>query len=52
MKIRPLSDRVIVERLLPLMDLGRPEVRSLIEQTSAEKERAAEAALKHTFALP
>ncbi len=46
-----ISQRVVVERLLPLMDIGRPEVRSLLEPTSAEKERAAEAALTAGVAL-
>ena len=40
-----ISQRLVVERLLPLMKIGIPQITGATEPTSAEKERAAEAAL-------
>jgi F-type H+-transporting ATPase subunit gamma len=40
-----ISQRIVVERLLPLIELGRPQITGAVEQTAEEKERAAEAAL-------
>jgi len=40
-----ISQRLVVERLLPLIDLSAPQITGATEQTSEERERAAEAAL-------
>jgi F-type H+-transporting ATPase subunit gamma len=40
-----IQQRVVVERLLPLIELGKPEVTAAIEPTTEERERAAEAAI-------
>jgi len=40
-----ISQRLVVERLLPIMKIGIPQITGAIEPTEAEKERAAEAAL-------
>ena len=40
-----IQQRVVVERLLPLIEIGKPEVTGAIEPTLEERERAAEAAL-------
>ena len=40
-----ISQRLVVERLLPLMKIGIPQITGAVEPTAEEKERAAEAAL-------
>jgi len=40
-----IAQRVVVERLLPLIELGKQQITGAAEPTAAEKERAAEAAL-------
>jgi F-type H+-transporting ATPase subunit gamma len=40
-----IAQRLVVERLLPLMKIGIPQITGAIEPTTAERERAAEAAL-------
>jgi F-type H+-transporting ATPase subunit gamma len=40
-----ISQRLVVEKLLPLMKIGIPQITSAVEPTEEEKERAAEAAL-------
>jgi len=40
-----ISQRLVVERLLPIMKIGIPQITGAVEPTEAEKERAAEAAL-------
>ncbi len=40
-----IAQRVVVERLLPLIELGKQQVAGAAEPTAEEKERAAEAAL-------
>jgi F-type H+-transporting ATPase subunit gamma len=40
-----IAQRIVVERLLPLIELGRPQIAGAVEPTAEEKERAAEAAL-------
>ena len=40
-----ISQRLVVERLLPIMKIGIPQIAGATEPTEAEKERAAEAAL-------
>jgi F-type H+-transporting ATPase subunit gamma len=40
-----ISQRLVVERLLPIMKIGVPQITGATEPTEAEKERAAEAAL-------
>jgi len=40
-----ISQRLVVEKLLPLMKIGIPQITGATEPTSAERERAAEAAL-------
>jgi F-type H+-transporting ATPase subunit gamma len=40
-----ISQRLVVERLLPIMKIGIPQITGATEPTEAEKERAAEAAL-------
>jgi F-type H+-transporting ATPase subunit gamma len=40
-----ISQRLVVERLLPIMKIGVPQITGAVEPTEAEKERAAEAAL-------
>jgi F-type H+-transporting ATPase subunit gamma len=39
-----ISQRVVVERLLPILKIGIPQITSAVEMTEAERERAAEAA--------
>jgi F-type H+-transporting ATPase subunit gamma len=46
-----ISQRVVVERLLPLKKIGIPEIAGAVEPTEAEKERAAEAALSAGIAI-
>jgi F-type H+-transporting ATPase subunit gamma len=46
-----IQQRVVVERLLPLVKFGQPEVRALLEMTEAERERAGEAAATAGVAL-
>jgi F-type H+-transporting ATPase subunit gamma len=40
-----IQQRLVVERILPLIDLSSPQITGAIEPSSEEKERAAEAAL-------
>jgi F-type H+-transporting ATPase subunit gamma len=40
-----IAQRLVVERLLPLMKIGIPQITGAVEPTAEEKERAAEAAL-------
>ena len=40
-----ISQRLVVERLLPIMKIGIPQITGAQEPTEEEKERAAEAAL-------
>ena len=40
-----IQQRLVVERLLPLIELGRQEITGAVEPTIAERERAAEAAI-------
>ncbi len=40
-----ISQRIVVERVLPLIELGRPQITGAVEPTAEEKERAAQAAL-------
>ncbi len=40
-----ISQRVVVEKLLPLVKIGIPQVAGAVEPTTEERERAAEAAL-------
>ncbi|MGB8030651.1 MAG: FoF1 ATP synthase subunit gamma [Terracidiphilus sp.] len=40
-----IAQRLVVERLLPLIDLGRPQITGAVEPSAEEKERVAEAAL-------
>ncbi|WP_263353679.1 F0F1 ATP synthase subunit gamma [Acidicapsa acidisoli] len=40
-----IQQRVVVERLLPLIEIGKHEITSAIEPTAEERERAAEAAV-------
>jgi F-type H+-transporting ATPase subunit gamma len=40
-----IAQRLVVERLLPLIDLSAPQITGSIEPSAEEKERAAEAAL-------
>jgi F-type H+-transporting ATPase subunit gamma len=40
-----ISQRLVVEKLLPLLKIGIPQITGATEPSSAEKERAAEAAL-------
>jgi F-type H+-transporting ATPase subunit gamma len=40
-----IAQRLVVERLLPLIELGRPQITGAVEPTAEEKERVAEAAL-------
>jgi F-type H+-transporting ATPase subunit gamma len=40
-----ISQRLVVERLLPLIELGKQQIAGAIEPTAEEKERRAEAAL-------
>ncbi len=40
-----IAQRVVVERVLPIIDPGSPQITGAVEQTSEEKERVAEAAL-------
>jgi F-type H+-transporting ATPase subunit gamma len=40
-----IAQRVVVERVLPLIDLGSPQITGVVEPSAEEKERVAEAAL-------
>ncbi len=40
-----ISQRLVVEKLLPLIEAGTPQIAGVVEPTSEEKERVAEAAL-------
>jgi F-type H+-transporting ATPase subunit gamma len=40
-----ISQRLVVEKLLPLLSIGSPQIAGAVEPTAEEKERAAEAAL-------
>jgi F-type H+-transporting ATPase subunit gamma len=40
-----IAQRLVVERLLPLIDLASPQITGAVEPTAEEKERAAQAAL-------
>jgi F-type H+-transporting ATPase subunit gamma len=40
-----IAQRLVVEKLLPLMKIGIPQIAGVVEPTEAERERAAEAAL-------
>ena len=40
-----IAQRLVVEKLLPLMKIGTPQIAGAVEPTAEEKERAAEAAL-------
>jgi len=40
-----ISQRLVVERLLPILKIGIPQITGAVEPTEAERERAAEAAL-------
>jgi len=46
-----ISQRLVVERLLPIMKIGIPQITGAVEPTEEEKERAAEAALSAGIAL-
>jgi F-type H+-transporting ATPase subunit gamma len=46
-----ISQRLVVERLLPLLSIGSPQITGAVEPTKEEKERAAEAALSAGIAL-
>jgi F-type H+-transporting ATPase subunit gamma len=40
-----IQQRLVVERLLPLMEIGKAEIAGAVEPTTEERERAAEAAI-------
>ena len=40
-----ISQRLVVEKLLPLIEVGKPQIAGAVEPTAEERERAAEAAL-------
>src|SRR5208283_4188255 len=40
-----IAQRLVVEKLLPLLEVGKPQIAGVVEPTAEEKERAAEAAL-------
>jgi F-type H+-transporting ATPase subunit gamma len=40
-----IAQRLVVERLLPIMKIGRPEITGAVEPTEEQRERAAEAAI-------
>jgi F-type H+-transporting ATPase subunit gamma len=46
-----ISQRLVVERLLPLLSIGSPQITGAVEPTKEEKERAAEAARSAGIAL-
>ena len=46
-----ISQRLVVERLLPIMKIGIPQITGVQEPTEAERERAAEAALSAGITL-
>jgi F-type H+-transporting ATPase subunit gamma len=46
-----ISQRLVVEKLLPLLKIGIPQISGATEQTEAERERAAEAALSAGIAI-
>jgi F-type H+-transporting ATPase subunit gamma len=46
-----IAQRLVVEKLLPLMKIGIPQITGAAEPTEAERERAAEAALSAGIAI-
>jgi F-type H+-transporting ATPase subunit gamma len=46
-----ISQRLVVERLLPIMKIGVPQITAATEPTTEERERAAEAALSAGISL-
>jgi F-type H+-transporting ATPase subunit gamma len=46
-----IAQRLVVERLLPIMKIGIPQITGAVEPTEEEKERAAEAALSAGITL-
>ncbi len=46
-----ISQRLVVERLLPILKIGIPQITSAVEMTEAERERAVEAAASAGIAL-
>jgi F-type H+-transporting ATPase subunit gamma len=46
-----IAQRLVVEKLLPLMKIGIPQITGAVEPTSEERERAAEAALSAGIAI-
>jgi F-type H+-transporting ATPase subunit gamma len=46
-----ISQRLVVEKLLPLLKIGIPQISGATEQSEAERERAAEAALSAGIAI-
>ncbi|MGB8260618.1 MAG: ATP synthase F1 subunit gamma [Terracidiphilus sp.] len=46
-----ISQRLVVERLLPIMKIGIPQISGAVEPTEEEKQRAAEAALSAGISL-
>jgi F-type H+-transporting ATPase subunit gamma len=46
-----IQQRVVVERLLPLIEIGKREIAGAIEPTTEERERAAEAAISAGVSL-
>jgi F-type H+-transporting ATPase subunit gamma len=46
-----ITQRLVVERLLPLIELGRPQIAGAVEPTLEERERVAEAALSAGIAI-
>jgi F-type H+-transporting ATPase subunit gamma len=46
-----ISQRLVVERLLPILEIGKPQISGATEPTEAERERAAHAALSAGITL-
>ena len=46
-----ISQRLVVERLLPILKIGKPQIEGAVEQTEEERERAAHAALSAGITL-
>ena len=46
-----IAQRLVVERLLPILKIGAPQIEGAVEQTSEERERAAHAALSAGITL-
>jgi F-type H+-transporting ATPase subunit gamma len=46
-----IQQRVVVEKLLPIIDIGAPQITGLAEPTVEERERAAEAAISAGVSL-